>query len=109
MDCAQYMNIYDVDLIMSWTPNEYLALKKGAMLRVVDEYDNLAHMAVFNRIANNKKKLNVSKDLFDAKSARRRIVEGDKGWKESKKVDTTLHSKAQRAMVSWVQNLTKKE
>lgn len=102
------MQIYDVELIMSWTPNEYKAFKKGALLQVIDEYDNMARMAVFHRIASNKKKLNVAKDLFDAKSARDRIANGDKAWKESKKIDTTRHAKAQEAMKKWAENLNKK-
>lgn len=102
------MQIYDVDLIMSWTPNEYKAFKKGALLKVIDDYDNMARMAVFHRIAANKKKLNVAKDLFDAKSARERINGGDGSWKESKKIDTTRHAKAQEAMKQWADNLSKK-
>lgn len=102
------MNLYDVDLIMSWTPNEYKAFKKGALLQVVDNIDNMARMAVFNRIAANKKKLRIEKDLFDAKSARDRITGGDKAWKESKKIDTTRHAKAQEAMKKWAENLSKK-
>jgi len=102
------MKIYDVDLIMSWTPNEYKAFKQGAMLQVVDNYDNMARMAVFNRIASNKKKLNIEKDLFDSKSAPKRIIEGDNAWKESKKIDTTRHTKAQEAMKRWAENFNKK-
>lgn len=102
------MKIYDVDLIMSWTPNEYKAFKKGALLQVVDDLDNMARMAVFNRIASNKKKLNIEKDLFDSKSARKRIIDGDNAWKESKEIDTTRHAKAQEAMKKWAENFNKK-
>ncbi|MFJ7647711.1 hypothetical protein ACIQ1H_09185 [Lysinibacillus sp. NPDC097279] len=102
------MSVYDVDLIMSWTPNEYKAFKKGALLQVIDDYDNMARMAVFHRIAANKKKLNVAKDLFDAKSARERISSGDRAWKESKKIDTTRHAKAQEAMKKWAENHNRK-
>lgn len=102
------MQIYDVDLIMSWTPNEYQAFKKGALLQVIDDYENMTRMAVFHRIAANKKKLNVTKDLFDAKSARARVLKGDNTWKESKKIDTTRHTKAQEAMKKWAENLNKK-
>jgi len=102
------MKIYDVDLIMSWTPNEYKAFKRGAMLQVVDNYDNMARMAAFHRIAANKKKLNIEKDLFDARSARKRIIDGDNAWKESKKIDTTRHTKAQEAMKRWAENFNKK-
>ena len=102
------MKIYDVDLIMSWTPNEYKAFKKGALLQDVDDLENMARIAVFHRIATNKKKLNIEKDLFDARSARKRIIDGDNAWKESKKIDTTRHAKAQEAMKRWAENFNKK-
>ncbi|MEH6941531.1 hypothetical protein [Bacillus sp. JJ722] len=95
------MDVYDIDLIDSWTPNEYKAFIKGAQLRIVDEYDNMARMALFYRVANNKKKLNVQKDLFDAETARKRIENGTDDWKESKEMDTALFEKAQSDLKAW--------
>ncbi|MEY9976593.1 putative HAD superfamily hydrolase [Lysinibacillus sp. RC79] len=92
---------------MSWTPNEYKALLKGAQMRMVSDYENLAIQAMYIRKADNAKRLKLT-DLFDAEKARKRILEGDKDWKESKKMDTTLYKKAQADMKAWAQNLTMK-
>ncbi|MGE7922379.1 hypothetical protein ACQKND_04230 [Viridibacillus arvi] len=105
-----YLRIADVDLILSWTANEFGAFIKGAKLRDVDILDNLAMAAVFDRVANNKKKLNPKKDLFDAETARKRILNDDSDeWKESKEYDLTYYNKAKEAMNSWALNLNKKE
>ncbi|MFF2174973.1 hypothetical protein ACFVT8_00685 [Lysinibacillus sp. NPDC058147] len=90
---------------MSWTPNEYKALLKGAQMRMVSDYENLAIQAMYNRKAENAKRLKIT-DLFDAEKARKRILEGDKDWKESKEMDTTLYKKAQADMKVWARNLT---
>ncbi|MGE7954808.1 hypothetical protein [Lysinibacillus xylanilyticus] len=92
---------------MSWTPNEYKALLKGAQMRMVSDYENLAIQAMYNRKAENAKRLKLT-DLFDAEKARKRILEGDKDWKESKEMDTTLYKKAQADMKAWAQNLNMK-
>ncbi|MEK4760760.1 hypothetical protein MHH85_10935 [Viridibacillus sp. FSL E2-0187] len=105
-----HLGTSDVDLILSWTPNEFQAFIKGAKLRDVDEIDNLALLAMFNRVANNKKKLNVKKDLFDAETARKRILSDESDeWKESKEYDLTYYNKAKEAMNNWALNLNKKE
>ncbi|OMC86931.1 hypothetical protein BK128_09715 [Viridibacillus sp. FSL H7-0596] len=107
---SYYLGTSDVDKILSWTPNEFQALIKGAKLREVDVLDNLAMAAVFYRVANNKKKLNPKKDLFDAETARKRILSDESDeWKESKEYDLTYYNKAKEAMNSWALNLNKKE
>lgn len=89
---------------MSWTPNEYKALLKGAQMKMVSEYENLAIQAMYIRKADNEKRLKLT-DLFDVEKARKRILEGDSAWKESKKMDTTLYKKAQADMKAWASNL----
>ncbi|WP_176466370.1 hypothetical protein [Terribacillus saccharophilus] len=81
-DAAHYLQVYDNDLIFSWTPNEFRLKIKGAQHRVIDEYEMLARSAMFNRYANNSKRAK-EKKMFDAEKARRRLDRGDKHWKQS--------------------------
>lgn len=106
-NAAEYLGVHDVDLIMSWTPNEYKAFLKGAQMKMVSDYENLAIQAMYIRKADNEKRLKLT-DLFDADKARKRILEGDKDWKESKKMDTTLYKKAQADMKAWAEKLNMK-
>ncbi|MFJ7646933.1 hypothetical protein ACIQ1H_05265 [Lysinibacillus sp. NPDC097279] len=92
---------------MSWTPNEYKALLIGAQMKMVSDYENLAIQAMYIRKAENEKRLRLT-DLFDAEKARKRILEGDKDWKQSKKIDTSLYKKAQADMKAWVEKLNRK-
>ncbi|MGE7940621.1 hypothetical protein ACQKNB_00900 [Lysinibacillus xylanilyticus] len=74
---------------------------------MVSDYENLAIQAMYIRKADNAKRLKLT-DLFDAEKARKRILEGDKDWKESKEMDTTLYKKAQADMKAWAQNFNMK-
>lgn len=76
-------------------------------MRLVSEYENLAIQAMFFRKANNEKRLKLS-DLFDVDKARKRIIEGDRDWKESKKIDTSRYKKAQADMKAWAIKFAKK-
>ncbi|MED4820479.1 hypothetical protein P9654_11545 [Bacillus atrophaeus] len=75
-----------MDLIMSWTPNEYKLLLKGAKLREIDELERMAKNAMFHRYAMNEKRPKESK-MFDAKKAirelERNITSNDNKWRES--------------------------
>lgn len=106
-NAAEYLGVHDVDLIMSWTPNEYKALLQGAQMKMVSDYENLAIQAMYIRKAENEKRLRLT-DLFDAEKARKRILAGDKEWKQSKKIDTSLYKKAQADMKVWADKLNKK-
>ncbi|MFP3345124.1 hypothetical protein R0J87_21835, partial [Halomonas sp. SIMBA_159] len=68
-DAARWMGVYDNDLIMSWTPNEYKRKLKAAKLREIDEIERMTINAMFNRYANNAKKVKPSQ-MFDAQKAR---------------------------------------
>ncbi len=70
-NAAEYLGVHDVDLIMSWTPNEYKAFLKGAQMKMVSDYENLAIQAMYIRKADNEKRLKLT-DLFDADKARKR-------------------------------------
>lgn len=63
------MGVYDNDLIMSWTPNEYKRKLKAAKLREIDEIERMTINAMFHRYANNTKKVKPSQ-MFDAQKAR---------------------------------------
>ncbi|MCM3150261.1 MULTISPECIES: hypothetical protein [Bacillus] len=63
------MGVYDNDLIMSWTPNEYKRKLKAAKLREIDEIERMTINAMFHRYANNAKKVKPSQ-MFDAQKAR---------------------------------------
>lgn len=66
------MNIYDIDLIMSWTPRQYLLLLKGARHRNVDELERMSYLALMTAKASNSKRINAKK-LFNADKERSRI------------------------------------
>lgn len=68
-DAARWMGVYDNDLIMSWTPNEYKRKLKAAKLREIDEIERMTINAMFHRYAQNAKKVKPSQ-MFDAKKAR---------------------------------------
>ncbi|NRS34075.1 hypothetical protein HWH77_05425 [Bacillus velezensis] len=71
---------------MSWTPNEYKLLLKGAKLREIDELELMARNAMFHRYAMNEKRPK-EKKMFDANKARRQLernITGDNDkWRKS--------------------------
>lgn len=75
-----------MDLIMSWTPNEYKLLLKGAKLREIDEWERMAKNAMFHRYAMNEKRPKETK-MFDAQKSRRQLernITGDNHkWRQS--------------------------
>lgn len=99
-DAAHYLHVYDTDLIMSWTPREFRNFVKGAQLRIVDTYEQMAKQAMFNRYAQNAKRAN-EKKMFDAALARKRVMSGDDGYKDSRKIDLTRYRAAKRAMANY--------
>lgn len=102
MNAAHYLQVYDVDLILSWTPREFKNFIKGAQLRIVDEYEAMAKQAMFNRYAQNAKRAK-EKKMFDAQAARRRIMNGLDNWKESRepKINVDRYRAAQKAMKAY--------
>lgn len=67
------MNIYDPELILSWTPHEYSLFIKGSQHRQIDRYEEITHSALANAKAQNSKKRVRPKDIFDAEKARRKL------------------------------------
>src|SRR5690606_37816265 len=47
-DCSHYLQVYDLDLIYSWTPREYRNFLKGANLRMIDEWERIVYNAVLS-------------------------------------------------------------
>jgi hypothetical protein len=81
-DAARLLKIYDPDLIMSWTPNEFKAFCRGTQHAQADEYDRMATGAMFNRYAMNAKRAR-KKKMFDEKEAHKRIDHQISNWKDS--------------------------
>ena len=75
--------MYDTELILSWTPNEYRAFIKGAQHREIDDYERMANGAMFNSYAQNAKRATVKK-MFDADKARKKLERNDQNWKYSR-------------------------
>lgn len=96
-DCAQFLQVYDLDLIYSWTPREFKNFMDGAQLRRVDEHEGMALQAMMQRYANNAKRAKV-KDMFDADKARKIVLNGGQA---EKGYDLTLYRKAKKAMQNW--------
>lgn len=72
------MGIFDVDLIMSWEPWEYEALRIGALNRKIDQYELMAKTAMANRYAQHAKRASERK-IFNANQARRNLEKGITG------------------------------
>ncbi|AND42726.1 hypothetical protein A361_07940 [Cytobacillus oceanisediminis 2691] len=96
------MQVYDTELILSWTPREFQNFIKGAQLRIVDQYEGMAKQAMFNRYAQNSKRAK-EKKMFDAQTARKRVMNGTGNWKESRepKINTDRYRAAQKAMKAY--------
>lgn len=89
-------------MILSWTPREFKNFIKGAQLKIVDQYESMAKQAMFNRYAQNAKRAKENK-MFDAKAARKRVLAGSDGWKDSRepRVNVNRYRAAQKAMKSY--------
>lgn len=79
-----------MELILSWTPNEYNAFIKGSQHKEIDEYEKLARNAMFHRYALNAKNPS-EKKMFDANKARKRLESGSKRWKDSRDTEIKLN------------------
>lgn len=66
------MGVYDNEVILDWTPREYMAKLKGAQHAKIDEFEAMAVSAVMNARANNEKRVSVRK-LFNAAKAHRKL------------------------------------
>jgi len=107
-DAAHYLQVYDNDLIYSWTPHEFRLKVKGAQHRQIDEYEKEAQAAMFSRIANNKKRVRVTQ-LFNANKARKRLDRGSKNWRKSNDAVTLeQHRRARAAMKEYFKTANKK-
>ena len=92
VDSARYLQVYDVDLIHSWTPTEFRNFVKGARLREIDNHERDSFSAIFNAVAQNTRKRNLKpKDIFDA-DKQRKVVESD-GKKQAESIDLTRYKK----------------
>jgi hypothetical protein len=102
VNAAHYLGVYDVDLILSWTPRQFKNFIKGTQLRMVDQYESMAKQAMFNRYAQNAKRAKENK-MFDAKTARKRIMNGSDNWKDSRepKINVERYRAAREAMKSY--------
>jgi len=99
VDTAHYLQVYDLDLIYSWTPREFKNFIKGAQHKEIDDLERLAMGAMMTANASNGKRVTMKK-LFDAKKARERLNKGSNAWKESRKpsVSVERHRRAKEAM-----------
>jgi hypothetical protein len=105
---AHYLQVYDNDLIYSWTPHEFRLKIKGAQHRQIDEYEKEARAAMFGRVANNQKKVRETQ-LFNADKARKRLDRGSKNWNRSRDVISLEdHRKATKAMREYFKTANKK-
>lgn len=83
IDASHHLQVYDVELIFSWTPSEFKNFVKGAQYRVIDEFERMARGAMMHRYAMNAKSVK-EKKMFDAQKARERLTNGSEGWKDSR-------------------------
>ncbi|MDX1807678.1 MAG: hypothetical protein R3267_11695 [Paenisporosarcina sp.] len=69
------LEIYDTEVIYSWTPREFKNFIKGVQLRKIDLYELSAISAIFNAKVKSKKSVKL-KDIYDAEKARKEIIKG---------------------------------
>ncbi|MFL0365383.1 hypothetical protein ACH0BF_20455 [Pseudobacillus sp. 179-B 2D1 NHS] len=72
-------------------------------MKTVDTYEQMAKQAMFNRYAQNAKKA-TEKKMFDAETARKRIMSDSDDWKESRepRINLERYRKAQEAMKNYI-------
>ncbi|MGG3573901.1 hypothetical protein ABES80_15705 [Bacillus gobiensis] len=101
------MQVYDTELILSWTPNEFWAFLRGSRHRQADEIEMLAKAAMFNRYAQNAKQASERK-MFDADRAHNRIEKDMKNWKEAREPVVSLekYRKAKAALKEYSKKLS---
>lgn len=72
VDSARYLQVYDVDLILSWTPKQFGLLLKGAKHKQIDDLEMMSYQAMMTAKASNAKRM-TAKKLFDAKKAHQKV------------------------------------
>ena len=85
MDSAHYLEVYDIELIESWTPKEFRLLVKGSQLRNIDKYEYMAKSAMAYAYANNGGKKAKEKKIFDAEKQRKLLDESYRTKVQKKK------------------------
>ncbi|PAF34220.1 hypothetical protein CHH69_16960 [Terribacillus saccharophilus] len=104
---AHHLQVYDNDLIFSWTPREFRLKIKGSQHRQIDEYERDAQAAIFGRVANNQKKVRQTQ-LFNADKARKRLDKGFKDWRKARDVvSLEQHRRAKAAMKEYFKTANK--
>ncbi|KAA0956628.1 hypothetical protein FQ085_11585 [Planococcus sp. ANT_H30] len=98
IDAAYHLQVYDADVIFSWSPREFKNFVKGAQLRRIDEFEMSAVQAMFGAKANNAKRLKL-KDLYDSDKARKDLEGGNNAKGET--LNLERYRKAQAAMKSY--------
>lgn len=76
-------------------------MMRGAMLRDIKHYEDMATQAMYIASASNGKNV-TAKKLFDGEKARNKLLK-----KEQPKKDFTLHKKAQEAMKGFAMSTLK--
>ena len=98
IDAAHYLQVYDTEIIYSWTPREFRNFIKGARLQDIDEIEKIAISAIFVSKAKNKKRINGVKDIYDAEKARKEML---KGTTKAEPLYLERHKKASKAMETY--------
>ncbi|AYC28727.1 hypothetical protein [Paenisporosarcina cavernae] len=86
--------IYDTEVIYSWTPREFKNFVKGYQLRKIDNYESLAIQVIFQAKVKGKKRISL-KDVFDADKAKKEL---GKKTSSSSKLHVERYMKAKKAM-----------
>lgn len=108
VDAAHLLNVYDIDLIYSWTPREFKNFIKGAQLRTIDEYEKSAAAAMFSAKASNSRKRLKLKDIYDADKIRKALNNPSHGKKVSSGLSLDRYRRAKESMQGYSPNMEKK-
>lgn len=96
VDASHFLNVYDVDLIYSWTPREFKNFIKGSKLRKIDSYELSAASAIFNAKVKGKKHVKL-KDIYDSEKAIKKMNELASG-KAKAGLSLDLYRRAKESM-----------
>ena len=111
MGCARYLGIFDLSKMYDFTLREYINLKKGAELAIVDAQERAIQAAWVSGIVSRQTKGRPKgpDKYFDAKKARKQILEGAKA--EKPKVDFTNYDRMREDLKTfdWNANYVPKE
>lgn len=113
MSCARFLGVYDIERMYDYTMREFLNLKKGAELATVDEQERNIQAAWVSGIVSRptRGRPKGPSKYFDAKKARKEIMNEGKEEQQHDKPDFTFYNQMREGMkkFDWKANYVEKK